>query len=116
MVEKDRPAGCTVPLCGGKHRPWVEAGALEAKGLMWRRGGSTLRNVMRLSEQIIFDHNIYAVIWVSQSKPETGVFFSDNSYFKCYLTLYIFFEGLFIIHHIFTEFLCAWVYDWILGL
>lgn len=68
MVEKDRPAGCTVPLCGGKHRPWVEAGALEAKGLMWRRGGSTLRNVMRLSEQIIFDHNIYAVIWVNQNQ------------------------------------------------
>lgn len=35
---------------------------------------------------------------------------------KCDLALYIFFEQLFNIHHIFNEVVRAWVCDWILGL
>lgn len=68
---------------------------------------------MKLSE-CITDHDVYLVTRFNKSKPDAGVFFSNN-YFKYDSALYIFFEQLFIIH-IFTEFLCAWVYDWLLGL
>lgn len=73
-----------------------------------------LKKVMKLSECVI-DHDVHLVTCFNKSKPDAGVFFSNN-YFKCNSVLYILFEQLFIIHHIFTEFLCAWAYDWILGL
>ena len=64
-------------------RPWGEAGQVDTNGLMWKTGARVLRNVMRFSEHIILDHNIYPVIHFSQQKPDTGVVFSNNCYFKC---------------------------------
>lgn len=80
---------------------------------MGKRCGRMLRNVMKLSE-CIADHDVYLVLCFNKSKPDAEVFFR-NSYFKCNSAVYVF-EGLFIICHIFTAFLCFQGNDWILGL
>lgn len=89
------------PLHGGKLRPRVQA--IRVGGCQRTDGkgvGRMLRNVMKLAECVI-DRDVYLVICFNKSKPDAGVFFSNN-YFKCDSALYIFFEWLLIIHHIFT--------------